>query len=124
MTTSSCEGELQHTAIPASQSTPCTLSGGSPKAKHTMGFDEHSMRILIAATRANQKYSEQAKNDLVSEFDDVANSYIGKRLFQQAAASEVAKKGNQFSPRNWSPRSQRRFFDERRTHGSRRLSFE
>ena len=104
-----------------------TLSGGSPKAepsKHALGFDEHSMRILIAATRAYQKYSEQAKNDLVSEFDDVANSYIGKRLFQQAAASEVAKKGNQFSPRNWSPRSQRRFFDERRTHGSRRLSFE
>ena len=43
-----------------------------------MGFDEHSMRILIAATRANQKYSEQAMppEELLERFTLNFPSYI------------------------------------------------
>ena len=91
----------------------------------TMGFDEQSMKILIAATRANQRYASQDRNDIRADFDTMAESFIGDRLLRQSARADIKRNGNEFSPRNWSPRSRTHFqnWEGRSVAGSRRLSF-
>ena len=58
-----------------------------------------SMRILLAATRVNQRYTTQDRNDVYEDCASVMDSAYGQRLLRAAARSN-----NQYSPRNRSPR--------------------
>ena len=79
-----------------------------------MGIDADSLRILLAATRANQKYADKDKNEAsIREDSSVMDSMIGRRLLQEAARAN-----NQYSARNWSEHSRGNWSPRKSPRGS------
>ena len=65
-----------------------------------MAPDAVSLRILLAATRANQRYEGKGKNEIRDDAAEVMDTLMGRMLLRDAARAN-----NQFSPRNWGTQS-------------------